>query len=534
MKKTGTMMSHERALGELFKELSESPNVVLPNGPVKVPDNGNWGALAGKKVSQETWDQLKGMREFTGPNAMSMWINRYKAANAVWKGFKTIVSPPVHLANFVSSGHMFDMANGDWADVGRAARSMYNQDEMYQQMVEDGIFGSTFVTQLREGKNEILKMYGNDSSGYMRIGEGPSGLNRAMDWTTRMMRKVKETTWDNAAKLYQLEDNLWRASLYQTKLRDAMANGMDEMKARGWAARQAKEFFVDYDQNPPVLNGLRHTFLPFFSYTYGIMPRLAEVAAKNPAKYMKWAGIYAGMNMFGELTSGEEDWAINEVKDLVRENPMMGMPWMPNARVTLPEAASEAIAPDSDDIQSLNTERWMPGGTFSLSEGGTGQVPFLPEATQPSGGLAGAVGWPLIGVNQFQGTDIPEGKKFESAVRNVLPNWPGLNVGGIRSWAQQKVERADSGETSKYQDDYSPLSARFSNAGIRVEPLSTYKLRSRIRLKYEKKLNDISREIRRIRKERSYSETEKDNRLEKQQEKKREIMEDMRRALGDE
>lgn len=534
MMKTGTMMSHERALGELFKELSESPNVVLPNGPVKVPDNGNWGALAGKKVSQETWDQLKGMREFTGPTAMSQWINRYKAANAVWKGLKTIVSAPVHVANFISSGHMFDMANGDWADVGRAARHMYNKDEMYDQMVEDGIFGSTFVTQLREGKNEVLRIYGNDASGYLRIGDGPGGLAKSIDWTTRLLRKIKGGTWDNAAKLYQMEDNIWRAGLYQTKLKEGLANGMSEMKARGWAARQAKEFFVDYDQNPPLLNGLRHTFLPFFSYTYGIMPRLAEVAAKNPAKYMKWAGIYAGMNMAGEIMSGEDDYLLKEVKDVVRDNPMMGMPWMPNARVQMPSAVKDWMSPDSEDVQSLNTERWMPGGTFSLSEGGTGQIPFFPEAIQPSGGLAGAVGWPLIGVNQFQGTDIPEGKKLESAVRNVLPNWPGLNIGGIRSWAQQKVERADSGETSRYQDDYSPLGARFSNAGIRVEPLNPSKMRGRIKMKYDQKLKDINREMRRIKRERSYSETEKENRLDEQRKKRRKLLADQRRALGNE
>ena len=536
MMKTGMMMGHERGLGELFKELAQSPNVVLPQGPktVKVPTNGQWGDLGGKYVDPRTWDQLKKFREYTGPSTLSLWANRYKAANGVWKGFKTIVSPPVHFANFVSSGHMYDMANGDWADVGRAAKQMYKQDEMFDQMVEDGVLGHSFVNQLREGKNEVLMMYGNSGSGYVRIGDGPGGLNRAMDWTTRVMRKVKETVWDNAAKLYQLEDNIWRAGLYNTKLREAKAMGMSEMKARGWAARQAKEFFVDYDQNPPLLNAMRHTFLPFFSYTYGIMPRLAEVATKNPAKYMKWAGIYAGMNQLGELTSGEDDYLINRTKELIKDNPMMGMPFMPNARVTLPEVASEAVAPDSLDLQSLNAERWLPGGTFSLSEGGTGQIPFFPNAIQPSGGLAGAVGWPILGINQFQGTDIPEGKKFESAVRNILPNWEYLNVGGIRSWAEQKNQRARSGETSRFQDDYSPLSARFSNAGIRIEPLNPRKLAGRIRMKYNQKLKDVKKEMSRIRRERSYSDEEKAKRLEEQREKRRRIQEDMRRALGSE
>ena len=536
MLKTGMMMGHERGLGELFQELAASPQVVLAKGPntVQVPNNKSWGALGGQHVSQETWNQLKKFREYTGPTAMNQWFNRYKAANSIWKGLKTIVSIPVHFANFVSSGHMFDMANGNWADFPKAAKQMYNQDEMFDKMVEDGVLGTSFVQQLREGQSEILKMYGNDSGGYIRIGEGPNGLARAVDWSTRVGRKIKETTWDNAAKLYQLEDNIWRAALYNTKYREAIGNGMSEMKARGFAARQAKEFFVDYDQNPPVLNALRHTMLPFFSYTYGTVPRLAEIAAKNPAKYMKWAGIYAGMNMLGENISGEDDFVLERAKELVKRNPMMGLPFMPNARVQTPEVVKDVVAPDSFDLQSLNTERWLPGGTFSLSEGGTGQIPNFPSMAQPSFGLAGAVGWPIFGVNQFSGTSIPEGKKVETAIRNLMPNWEGLSIGGVQSWAEQKLNRAESGESSRTQDDYTPTTARLSNVGIRIEPLNINKMQRRIVSKYNKKLNATKVEIRRIKNERSYSDEEQEKRIAEQREKQRKIRAEMRRALGNE
>ena len=163
-----------------------------------------------------------------------------------------------------------------------------------------------------------------------------------------------------------------------------------------------------------------------------------------------------------------------------------------------------------------------------------GQIPWLPQKVQPGGGVVGAVAWPMAGVNQFGGTTIPEGKRTEAAVRNLLPNWPGLNIGGIRSWAQQKVERADSGKRSRLQDDYSPLSARFSNAGIRIEPLNPGKLSRRIQMKYDEELRGVKREMRRIRNERSYSDSEKEKRLEKQREKRRELLEKRRRALGNE
>ena len=531
MQKTATMMGRERAMGEFFKELSISPDVVVDVG-VKVPNHRGWGALGGKQVSGDTWEQLKKLREFKEPGQYNKWIKGYKATNAVWKGFKTVASPPVHFANFVSSGHMFDMANGDWADVGRAARNIYSKDEMYDKMVEDGVLGTSFVQELRVGGDALLKAYGNDSSGYIRIGDGPNGLNRAMDWTTKVMRAIKGSTWDNAAALYQWEDNIWRAGLYRTKYAEAIKNGVDEMQARGYAARQAKDFFVDYDKNPPVLNALRHTFLPFFSYTYGTMPRLAEVAAKNPAKYAKWAMIYGGMNQLGEYVSGEDDYVLEKVRETVKRNPVMGMPFMPNARVTLPEAASDFLAPDSDDVQSLNTERWGPGGTFSMTEGGTGQLAGVPDMVQPSGGVAGAVVYPWAGFNQFTGQRIPDGQRMDQVVKNLLPNWPGIDIGGIMSYAEQKVRRADSGEGSNTKDVYSPKTARLSNAGIRVEPLSMGKMSRRIKMKYDKKLNEISREIRRVRLEASYTDAEKKKRIAEQRKKRDETRNDMRRAMG--
>ena len=537
MHKTGRQMSHERALGEFFRELAESPDVLVKAdvlGGVKIPKNGMWGDLGGKWVDQRTWGQLKQLREFQKSSTMNEWASRYKLVNGIWKGLHTIVAPPVHFANVVSSGHMFDLADGNWADVGRAAKNMYKKDDEWAQMVEDGVFGSGMMKELDEGSMSILKMYGNDSGGYLRIGDGPGGLSRAMDWTTKMARHLKAVGWDNPGKLYQLEDNIWRAALYKTKLGELTANGVDVMTARGMAAKQAKEFFVDYDQNPAMLNALRHTFLPFFSYTYGTMPRLAEVAAKNPAKYAKWAMIYAGLNSIGENTSGKTESEIDQINQLAEPNPMFGIPGMPPARVMLPEWLKNKIAPDSNDTMSLNIERDLPGGKLSMSEGGTGQIPGLPTMVQPGGGVAGAIAWPALGINQFQGNTIPEGERVDAMIKNLLPNWEGLEVGDFKSYAEQKVDRADSGKKTKYKDDYSPLQARLSNAGVRVEPMSIGKMSGRIRLKYDKKMKAIKKKIRAIKRETGISDATKKRQISEQYAKLRKTQKDMQRRLGGE
>jgi hypothetical protein len=545
MQKTGLMMGHERGLGEFFKELSESPQIIVGKGRggFEVPDNGQWGALGGKNINLRTWEELKRLREYNpattaGAKAWNAFSKYYKITNGVWKGFKTIAAPPVHFGNFVSSGHMFDMFDGNWADVGRAARDMYQQNDMYNQMLEDGIFGGSFVRELGEGQDDILNMYGQSGWGHMRLGDGPNHLAKGLDFTTRLLKKLKGSTWDNAAKLYQLEDNIWRAALYKTKYQEAIDGGMDVMKARNFAARQAKEVFVDYDQNTPLLKGLRHTILPFMSYTYGTIPRLAEVAAKDPIKYAKWAGIYAGLNMLGENLSGEDDYVIERAKTLMKDNPLFGVPFMPDARMMAPGFVKDFLAPDSRDLMSLNAERLGPGGTFTMSEGGLGQIPGVPTSMQPGGGVVGAAAWPLIaGIDQFSGRELDGwDKRGEAAVRNLLPNWPGLNVLGVQSWAEQKRGRAEAGGYDKYKDVYSPATATLSEMGIRLEPISTRKLTRRIKKKYETwnkegKIDKAKSEIFRIKNEGSYTKEEKSKRIAIQKRKIKKLKAERRREL---
>ena len=499
--KTGRMMSHERALGEFFNDISQSPDIVKtaqPGVTVKVPNGKIWGNMAGKHVEPKVWEELKKLREFSKDGSYDKAIAAYKVMNGVWKGGKTILSPPVHVGNILSSGSMFDLAGGAWADIPRAAKNMYKQDKLFQQMQEDGVFGSGVLRELEEGR-EILKVYANESAGYWpRLGDGPGGLTTAIQWATKMAKMMKKIGWDAPGKLYQLEDSIWRAGLYRTRLDQHLANGIDERTARGMAARAAKEFFVDYDQNPPLLKGLRHTFLPFLSYTYGTMPRLAEITAKNPMKLAKWAGMMYGLNVIGEKTSGHDQDKLDTISNRVEPNGMFGMPWMPNARTALPEFITDIIAPGSKDVQSLNVERDLAGGKLSMSEGGVGQIPGVPDFVQPSGGLAGAVIAPMIGINTGLGTEVESGDKLDTVIRNVLPNWQGMQLGDLKTWATDKVDRADSGKTTPNRDDYTPITARLSNVGIRVEPLNDKKLAKRIVGKYKGQIDVLKRRLRKL------------------------------------
>ena len=289
--------------------------------------------------------------------------------------------------------------------------------------------------------------------------------------------------------------------------------------------------------------------LPFFSYTYGIVPRLAEVGAKNPVKYAKWAYMMYLLNSIGENTSGIDPDRLAEIKALQDDNPMFGLPFMPNANVVMPEFISKYIS-DSGDVQMLNLERLLPGGVFGEKQGlaGVGQIPGLPKAAQPSYGVAGAIYNPLQGIDPFTGREIPEGQRKDAALRNAAPNWGdyGLPYGlgslmedvtGIESYQRQKEKRAegleDFGGFTESKDDYTPLTANLSGLGVRIQPKDESKLEWRFTQQFEKRIDNLNKRIGDIEREPKYSDEERDQLIE-ELELRIEAIEDMRDDALDE
>ena len=351
-----------------------------------------------------------------------------------------------------------------------------------------------------------------------------------------------------AEKSYTFGDDLWRAGLYLTELKK-LTPKIGARKARIEAQRKAKEFFVDYDYQPPALQAIRHTALPFFSYTYGILPRLAEVGAKNPVKYAKWAYMMYLLNSIGENTSGVDPDRLAEIQALSDDNPMFGLPFMPNASIVMPEFISKYLS-DSGDVQILNLERLLPGGVFGERQGlaGIGQIPGWPKSLQPSFGVAGALLEPMRGVDPFTGREIPEGQRMDAALRNVAPNWGdyGLPYGlgsamedatGIESFQRQKEKRAegldDFGGYTRSKDDYSPATAALSGFGVRVQPKDVDKLEWRFTQQFEKRIDNLNNRIKDIEREPKYSDEERDQMIE-ELELRIEAIKDMRDDALDE
>jgi hypothetical protein len=343
-----------------------------------------------------------------------------------------------------------------------------------------------------------------------------AGGTDALGWAERYAPKIamkiargaKGMTIDKMMRAYMMEDHIFRMGLYRTVKDRLIKQGLTESEAIAKAARDAREGFVDYSRTTPALEMMRNGPLPFISYMYGVVPRLAETAVKKPMKLAKWALIWHGINQAGEHMSDmtKEDIAYQRragMADYQRRR-LMGLPFMPEAGIKMPEK----ISPKTPDDWYLDIGRMIPGGdVFGMTEGGAGQVPFLPQSLQPSFGAAGAIGSAVWGMDPFKGIVRQRGpslsdKTKEGAqylAKQFIPNLPvptGL-IPGVPdlTYSGAKLTRALRGGPQPSKDYHTTASALMSSFGIKTTPVSAAKGIQRKRMKKDQDLKDLDQQI---------------------------------------
>jgi len=481
-------------------------------GPMKydhvaqVPDEKRYGNLRGRYVSKEALEDLKGMM---GNTALTKALNskmmrKYQKVNAFWKATKTIMNPAVHFNNAMSNVIHYDlgvtnMGAKKWKFLAASGRDLMRgpekmSDEALEAM-ERGVFQTNLTEELREGfSGDIARSIKEQFHNKSKAQQIAMGM---MDHTNKVTRKVgqgvKKQTYDRMAKAYAFEDNIFRLALYKAEKQKLIDAGMIESAAMDRAASKAREWFVDYSRQTPALATLRSLPLPFLSYTYGIIPRLAETAVKNPIKIAKWASITYLLNEVGAYGSEQTIAQTKEEERIMAElyGKRSGIGTL--NKIRLPDK----LNPFDTESAYLDITRATPGGMpFAEKRGGVGQIKYLPESLQPGFGALGGVLWPSMGVDQFRGKEIPEGEKLQALLRNFTPNLP---IPGSGSYAGNKIDLATAGQGSRYKDEHTPGTAWASGFGLKINPNDTNKNRQRIRFAYDAKIRVVDQQISRLR-----------------------------------
>ena len=519
---TGKLLAYDGATAKMLKSLTRTDSSPELNKAMKhtvqIPKTKEnvkkYGPLAGKFVSE---DMIYDMKHFNGDAGVNKLTSNklfriYRKFNAWWKGTKTVGNPAVHMGNFTSNLQHYDHAMAGygfkekWGFLGQAMRELNAwkpgtgkgldvKGSDLNEATSRGLLDATLISgELREeGLAAVKRILARESTLMEKLQDSDVSLVAASARITKKLwDKTGKPVIEKASQLYQYEDNVFRYALFKAETKRLTDLGLDRESAMNAATRKGREWFVDYADVPPALGWARETGLPFLSYSYGIIPKLAETAMKHPMKIAKWAAIGHIANEAGWALSDNEDR--EEVERLMEAqslgfDSMFGIPGTSPTKIKNPDHLMKFFGKDQGfwDISRIYTG----GDLFDAREGGAGQVKILPGMVQPSFGAAGAVGWSLMSIDQFKGKTIPEGKKIAAFYKQMVPNLAFIP----NTYANDKLKRALSGKEGETIDVHTPLSALASSIGLKIVPVSENKLEYRVGARLNNRIRELKSEI---------------------------------------
>ena len=530
---TGRLMTNDLAVYKLYENLAKSPDLSMSKfafdskvaqGTIKEDDwirvaddsiptpvakvDGEpikrYGKLAGQYVPKEVYKDLTKINQLKTEDGKL--LNGYLATNRLWKKTKTAWNPVVHVNNTVSNVILYDLADANYKFMARGfdeLRKGYEgaaDADLYKLAQSYGVFDVDMVSkELNKEVNDTL----SKTLQVLADETNPEIVN-AQKYSTDTFKQLSAKAYDMTAgkleRLYQSEDAAFRMGLFM----DRISKGMKPSEA----AADAKKWFIDYDINAPFINLMRRGPTPFLSYTYRVVPLLAEAAIRRPWKFAKWStGAYLLNEAGKKYGAGDEEKERVLMRDSMQEK-LFGIPFLPSTTIKTPFSSERADYKGDDIPLYLDVKRFIPGGdVFSLGEKSLGvPIPFtdrsvkIPSTLAPSFGAVGEVFIPLMtGVDPFTlqkldglGMGNDDKVKMQHILSRLTPNIPSTAFthplfGTTDNWypfsqsfGSRKISKAfrqaESGAASKFATDFTPFEAIISTFGFKLQPVEFAKL----------------------------------------------------------
>ncbi len=268
----------------------------------QIPDTRRYGLLRGMWVRREIFDDIMGASQIV--NAEPTWFENWfgfggKGTKLTqwWKFTKVALNPPGQIRNFLSNMVMLQLSGVGLHKLPfrliEAARDIANNGPYWKVAKKYGVTESTFTAQeMFRVKRDLLEL------------EAQTGKANSLRW----LMTAGASFLDKVSDLYQFSEALGKT----IKIIDEMKKGRSEAEA----AIEAQKWLFDYSLVPQSVRLARNApiGMPFITYQIKVMPRLLEVAAKHPWRFLPWAGLLYGMQMAVASLFGVDDDELEKLK----------------------------------------------------------------------------------------------------------------------------------------------------------------------------------------------------------------------------
>lgn len=509
------------ALGRLYEHLADTiASRHQLDGYTQVPDTridgtdvSTYGKLAGLYVPN---DVLSHLSQF-GESEHEAVLKLYRKALGMWKEGKTVLNPVSHVNNVVSNLTMAHFGGVSYWDGHKYLATMKDfatNGKLLQQAREAGLFGGTV------SEAELMNMMPKELQIIAKTTESRASKN--VDFVYNAMSLFLRKPMGVA---YNAEDLFFRHLLF----REAKSRGLHDNDAVDYA----QKYIFTYDDLPRGARFLRDTALPFFSYTYKVVPVLAHTALAHPWRYAApWAVLTAINTVMYAIAAGEgedEDWKDSikryvtdaKFRDEVRDKEKLERgnlpPWMKGSGFML--GTPKTIRLGMDDLTQLpvflDVSRFFPGGDLLDAHTNTGGVPMLAPLT-PSNPLLSTMGAMLWNRDPYFGKDVVDSNDTDGEAALKRGQWlwqqfaPAISVNNYVFNRSMNAVAQSTGKTIDWwPEDYTgigkdglpiqPKYAAMQNVGIKARPIDLDAAAQIDAGQRKKMVNEINAEIRKLR-----------------------------------